>query len=126
MPLAKVIELFAKCFNENTLKMSKEFTIVEVVEQTYGKWGEVLGNAFWTESDHFFDNMLEMGQATLYRLTGQDADAGPNIDLEFKDTVEELVSLFKGRFPTDVLQKEAIFVMGKLDKSENTSRVFSA
>ena len=70
MPLARVIELFAKCVNEDTFKMSKEFTIAEVVEQTYGKWGEVLGNAFWTESDHFVDNILEMGQATLYRLTG--------------------------------------------------------
>ena len=106
--------------------MSKEFTIAEVVQQTYGKWGEIFGNAFWTESDHLFDNMLEMAQATLYRLTGQDEDAGPNIDSEFKDTFEELVNLLKGRFPTKVLQKEAMFVMGKLDKSDKIGREFSA
>lgn len=70
--------------------------------------------------------MLEMAQATLYRLTGQDEDAGPNIDSEFKDTFEELVNLLKGRFPTKVLQKEAMFVMGKLDKSDKIGREFSA
>ena len=54
--------------------IKKNFRLVETVEKTHGKWGGVLGNAFFIESDHLVLNLAIMSHRSLYEYWREDGN----------------------------------------------------
>ena len=60
MPLSEALDAILPHVEEEDFLLKKNFTILEGVESTFGKWPSVYGNAIFMDSSYIFEDLAFM------------------------------------------------------------------
>ena len=60
MGLAEFIEVIIPCTKPTTFILTKNYTLVETLEHSFGKWPDQFGNGFFIEGEYLFDDFVQM------------------------------------------------------------------
>ena len=90
--LAGLIELVLPCTTAELFSLSKNYTIVEGVDDAKGKWPSQLGNGWFTDSSFLVDDMIDM---TLNKIFARLDNT--SIGKELTETMKELAVMIKAK-----------------------------
>ena len=111
--LTEFAKILIPCSNPSMFTIKKNFRLVETVQKTHGKWGDVLGNAFFIESDHLVLNLALMSHRSLYEYWREDGNF--NTESVFAGLKQMILSKVEGKYPTSKISKYSLAVIGKID-----------
>lgn len=109
-----LIEIVLPCTTPDIFTVKKTYTIVEAVDDTYGKWPNQLGNGWFTDSQFLIDDLIDMIVDTVPdKLENKDRGS------ELVNAMRELGDLFKAKDYGRNIDQYAMQVGGKYMERDN-------
>ena len=112
MGLAEFIEVMIPCTNPNSFILTKNYTMVETLEHSFGKWPDQFGNGFFIEGEYLFEDFLDMFRDKIESQTKVSKNFEPILQ-----TVDDYINLIKksgDKTPKQRMYQYAMQVLGKL------------
>ena len=84
------------CTSPEIFTLRKDYTVVEGVDATNGKWPNSLGNGWFTDSEYLIDDLIDM---IVDNVPKKSAD----LDDDLANSMEELGAMLKAKSFGDVI-----------------------
>lgn len=112
--LAGLIEQVLPCTTPEIFTLTKNYTIVEGVEDAKGKWPSQLGNGWFTDSSFLVDDVIDMILKTIFaRLDNY------SMGKEMTETMKELAVMIKNKELGQYAEQYVMMVAGKFAARED-------
>ena len=112
--LSGLIETVLPCTTPEIFTLRTKYTIVEAINDSYGKWPNQLGNGWFTDSQFIVDDLIDMIVEAVPAVFEKQ-----NLSGELSETIKELGNILKTKNLGKFTKQYAMLIAGKLARRED-------